>query len=291
MVIVQLTGGLGNQLFQYACGRAIAYRNQKALKLDITKYSIDPLRDCRLYQFNIAASITSPDEVTHYKLAYPGSLSRLYKLQQYLLPYYRRRVLLERHYHFDADILKASGNVYLKGYWHSERYFVDIADLLRQELTIKAEPDSNNLAMIRIIQQTESVNLHVRRGDFVSSAATNKLHGVCSLSYYENAITEVTKTVKEPRFFVFSDDIAWVQHNLSLAYPVTYVTHNGAEKDYEDLRLMSHCKYHIMANSTFSWWGAWLSAYPQKIVVAPKQWTQNPAWNDKDLMPATWIRL
>src|SRR5207248_9354724 len=125
----------------------------------------------------------------------------------------------------------------------------------------------------------------------VTNPTASQTFGVCSLAYYHAAIDELAQTIKAPYFFVFSDDIPWAQQNLALAYPVTYVSHNGAERDYEDLRLMSQCKHHIIANSTFSWWGAWLGAHPGKIVIGPRQWFRNADYDTPDLLPASWLRL
>ena len=292
MVIVPLRGGLGNQLFQYATGRAIAYRNNVPLKLNIQKYEDNPFRKYELDSFNIVASIASPDDIARLtRSGQRGLGARGFALIQRCLPYYRRSVVTERYHHFDPNILKVSGKVYLVGYWQSEKYFADIKSLLRKELAVRYPPDRLNQETSQLIGKTESVSVHVRRGDYVSNPAFHQHHGVCSLGYYRVAVQELTHTVKEPHFFVFSDDMEWVRENLRLSYPISYVAHNGIEKAYEDLRLMSQCKHHIIANSTFSWWGAWLCTHPAKIVVAPKKWFNKADRDDRDLIPALWIRV
>ena len=291
MVIVQLKGGLGNQLFQYATGRAIAHRNNVPLKLDVSKFESYPLRKYRLDHFDTVASIASPAEVARLTgSGQRGARAKAYSLIQRYLPYYRRSVLKEKHFHFDPNILRASGKVYLVGYWQSEKYFKDIEPILWQELTVKHRPDPANQAMSRLIHQTESVSLHIRRGDYVSNPITHEYHGVCSLDYYQAAVQTLTQTVEEPHFFVFSDDMEWARQNLRLDYPITFVTHNGVEKDYEDLRLMSQCKHHIIANSAFSWWGAWLNPNPDKIVFAPRHWLDDPRFDTRDVIPESWIK-
>lgn len=292
MVIVQLNGGLGNQLFQYATGRAIAYRNRVDLGLDLSIFAIHRLRQYRLNHFNIVASIVPPDALASLtRQKRQGILKRYAFLTRHGLPYDKHETLTEQYFHFDPGIVCAPGRVYLVGYWQSARYFTDIRDILCQELTVKHEPGAANRAISLLITQAESVSLHVRRGDYVSDPQTHRQHGVCSLGYYHAAVETMTQVVPQPHFFVFSDDIEWTQQNLNLDYPTTYVSHNGPEQDYEDLRLMSQCKHHIIANSSFSWWGAWLCTHSRKTVIAPQVWFNQADRDTRDLIPVSWIRL
>ena len=139
-----------------------------------------------------------------------------------------------------------------------------------------------------MISQTNSVSLHIRRGDYVSNQKTNQTHGTCDLDYYQRCITEIEKEVENPYFFVFSDEIEWVKENLKINHPAEYVDQNTGDKSYEDMRLMSQCKHNVIANSSFSWWGAWLNSYPDKIVFAPKRWFASDKHNTKDLIPEGW---
>ena len=290
MVIVCLMGGLGNQMFQYAAGRAIAHRNQTQLKLDVSALERDAARSYRLHRFNIVESVATPDELARFtKRDLWGRISR--RAERYLLPPYRRSVFAQRFDHFDPDILRLRGSVYLTGYWQSEKYFKDIEQIIRQDFTFRHPPDTENQKLARMIANTNSVSLHIRRGDYISNPDAYEVLGVCSLAYYQAATEELTHTIKQPHFFVFSDDMEWVCQNLRLDYPTTYVTHNGIEKDYEDLCLMSQCKHHIIANSAFSWWGAWLCTYPAKIVIAPEKWFNKADYDTRDLIPAAWIRI
>lgn len=289
MIIVRLMGGLGNQLFQYALGRCLAARNQVPLKLDLSFYESQTLRSYRLDHFNIVASIASEEEVAH---AAGVNRGWGYRVAQRLLPYHRRRVIRERQvFYFDSQVLQAGNKVYLVGYWQSERYFKEIAALLRQEIVIKNPPDPANRELLDHIKAVKSVSLHVRRADYVSNPLTQALHGICGLDYYNQAIAYISKRVSQPCFFVFSDEPDWTRQNIRLDHPVTHVVHNGLERDYEDLRLMRHCKHHVIANSSFSWWGAWLAAHPDKIVVAPQRWLNDPRYDTTDLIPETWRRL
>lgn len=283
-------GGLGNQMFQYAAGRAVAYRNNALLKLDISALNQDPLRSYKLHHFNIKASIATHDEVlsfTREKL-----YNRiLHRLEGKLLPFFKRPVFKERFFHFDPSVLKLRSNIYMVGYWQSEKYFKDIGYIIREEFTLKDPPSSKSDRLSKLITKTNSVCLHVRRGDYVSNPTTYQYHGVCSRNYYESAVETLCQLVRNPHFFVFSDDIEWVKQNLRLNHSVTYIDHNGEEKDYEDLWLMSLCKHNIIANSSFSWWGAWLNSNSKKIVIAPKQWFKDKSIDTKDLIPNNWIKM
>lgn len=289
MVIVKLMGGLGNQMFQYAAARRIALVNNLPLKLDLSWYEHYQLRPYSLKYLNISEAIASPDDITRVKGG--GSiLGRITRHIERIKPYYRRSWVIERQFNFDPNILQVFGPVYLEGYWQSEKYFKEIEHILRQEFTVKSRPDPLNEAIARNIQQTNSVSLHIRRGDYLSNPAIHQIYGVCSLEYYHTAIEKLVSTVEKPYIFIFSDDSCWAQENLKLAYPLTYVTHNGADKDYEDLRLMSLCQHNIIANSTFSWWAAWLNANPNKIVLAPRRWFNVPI-DTRDLFPDGWIKV
>lgn len=290
MVIVRLMGGLGNQMFQYAAGRAVAHRNRTQLKLDVSALERDAARSYRLHHFNIVASLATPDELARFtKRDLWGRISR--RVEHYLLPPSRRSVFAERFDHFDTDILRLRGSVYLKGYWQSEKYFKDIEQIIRQEFTFRHPSDPENQRLARTIADTNSVSLHIRRGDYVSNPRFSRKFGVCSPEYYHSAVAKVAERVNDLHLFVFSDAIDWARDNLGLQYPLTFVTHNNTDDDYEDLRLMSQCKHHIIANSSFSWWGAWLCTNPGKIVLAPKRWFKESGRDTRDLIPESWDRI
>ena len=288
MVIVKLIGGLGNQLFQYALGRKLSHRLSTTLKLDITAYASDPLRDYSLSPFNIKAQFASTKELApyHSKLfRYMPRLSQLLRLPFGWTLLQENRVNL-----FDSRIESVSGNVYLKGYWQSERYFADIAETIRQEFAVTAPLSGRNAELAGHIQECQSVSLHVRRGDYVTNPVTKQAHGICSLAYYDRAVAHIASSVSRPIFFVFSDDPAWVRENLILPFPTHIVDHNDSDHGYEDIRLMSLCSYHIIANSSFSWWGAWLNNAFDKIVIAPKIWFRSDI-PTTDLIPDKWVKL
>ncbi|MBS1565210.1 MAG: alpha-1,2-fucosyltransferase, partial [Bacteroidetes bacterium] len=152
-------------------------------------------------------------------------------------------------------------------------------------------PSLANKAVLERVEKTNAVSLHIRRGDYVTVAHTNQLHGTCSIDYYQRAAELIADVSPDPVFYIFSDDIAWVRENLQLPFPIVFVEGNDEAHAYEDMRLMSRCRHHILANSSFSWWGAWLNGRPDKIVVAPQKWMNNDSIVPKDLIPVSWKRL
>lgn len=292
MIIVKLNGGLGNQLFQYALGRRVAIITGVPLKLDISALKVDPLRTFRLHNLNIMAEIASDDEVRSLiGQSESAVLSKVRRIIRNKSPDKSRAYIKERKFSFDPEVLAAPPDAYLEGYWQSERYFKEIAQTLRSEFTVKSEMDSTNRILSEKILETQSVSIHIRRGDYITNPVTNEYHGVCPLDYYHRATKMLSATVKEPHFFIFSDDPRWVETNLHLPFPTMPVTINGIERDYDDLRLMSLCNHHIIANSTFSWWGAWLSRNPEKQVYAPRQWFRSNENDASDLIPSSWITI
>ena len=291
MVITKLMGGLGNQMFQYAAGRRLAHKRSVDLKLDITGFKVCIDRKYSLGNFNVQENFALPEEVAALTVRKRGIvrrvMARVLRRSSKSAPTH----IQEKHFHFDPEILRLSDNVYIDGYWQSEKYFVDIARIIRQEFTVKTPQKGRDKELGEQIASCEPVSLHIRRGDYVSNLQTNQFHGTCDLDYYFHCVECLTQTVKTPHFFVFSDEPEWALDNLKLPYPTTLVDHNGADKDYEDLRLMTRCKYHIICNSTFSWWGAWLCANPEKVVFAPQQWFGESGLDTRDLIPKTWSRI
>jgi hypothetical protein len=198
----------------------------------------------------------------------------------------------EQHqYKFDPCIFDKGRNVLLYGFWQNEQYLRGISELLRQELTVRTAADPENAAVAEVMRTVEGVSVHVRRADYVADSRTLQIHGACSPDYYRAAIRELATSVRDPHFFVFSDDPSWAQKNLEFEHPVTFVTHNKADRNYEDLRLMTLCRHHIIANSSFSWWGAWLGTNPQRIVIAPKRWINDDTVDTRGLFPDKWRRM
>lgn len=293
MIIVRLSGGLGNQLFQYALGRALALKNNVCFKLDINSYRDDCLRVYELNNFNINVEFATEEDLQ--KVArnnYPERISDF--IRQYL-PFKSKnniiKYIAEKKFSFDKNILTLEDNIYLSGYWQSPEYFSDIRAVLLKEFMPKRSLKGYNHDIAIDMAMKNSVAIHIRRGDYVSNAVTNEFHGLCGLEYYYKCIANIAKMIKNPTFYVFSDDIDWCKEHLKIDYSVEFVNYNQGEMAFEDLRLMSLCKHNIIANSSFSWWGAWLNQNDNKIVFAPQQWFSSYKADTKDLIPANWIKL
>lgn len=286
MIVVKLVGGLGNQMFQYAVGRSLSLMHDVPLKLDISTFEDYNDRAYSLKDLNVNGEIaTAPESARFTKTGFlKGSFEKL-------KPYYRRSIIVERCFDFDANILNAPGDVYLDGYWQSENYFKDISELIRKEFKFKKEASGRNKDLIAEMADIESVSLHVRRGDYVSNNKVHEIHGTCSMEYYNNCMNLIKSRIHNPKFFIFSDDMSWVRQNMKIDSSFCFIDHNGQDKDYEDLHLMSSCKHNIIANSSFSWWGAWLNDNAQKVVYAPEKWANYSALNTEHRLPLDWIRV
>lgn len=281
MVIVKLIGGLGNQMFQYALGRHLAYKNRTGLKLDLSSFKTYKLWKYVLNQFNIIEEFASRADI------------RLFNFKREFSPFKSDKNILcveKVKFKFDPEVLKCKGNVYLDGSWQSEKYFKDIEKIIRKEFTLKNKPGSESIKLLKSIGGTNSVCIHARRGDYVTNSNTNRFLGACSVDHYNKCIQVIKKRLQNPHFFVFSDEPNWTENNIKIDAPATYVIHNTIDKGYEDLRLMKNCKNFIISNSTFGWWGAWLSENKNKIILAPEKWL-NIDMETPDLLPDSWIKI
>lgn len=280
MIIVKLIGGLGNQMFQYAAGRSLAQINKTDLKIDLSGYEHQEAfvskRQYMLSIFNIIENFATAREISDFTKGW------LWK---------RKFHVKEKGIDFNPQVLKQTGHVYLDGYWQSEKYFRNLADVIKKEFTFKFRPDKENARMLAHIGAVPSVSIHVRRGDYVKDKATTKFHGVCDINYYRRGLAIVTRRVKKPTLFIFSDEPDWVKKNMKFDYPTVYVTHNAGKADHEDMRLMMACQHNIIVNSSFSWWGAWLNSNPNKVVIAPKRWFAAQEVKVEDRIPSRWIPI
>lgn len=292
MIVTRLMGGLGNQMFQYAAGRALARRLGGELLVDRTWLESDEQlfetrRHYELDAFRLQARSASPELVSKLE---QRSNSRLNRLCRRLGLAASPVVLSEAGHVFDARIEAISGDVLLAGYWQSEKYFVHYADEIRSEFEFDEAPSDRSRELIEQMGAANSLSLHVRRGDYVSSEATSRFHGLMPIAYYRDAVQAVIERTGPVEIFVFSDDIDWCKRGLEIpGQRLHYVDHNT--RGSEDMRLMSACRHHILANSSFSWWGAWLNPDPSKVVVAPAHWFQDPPIETPDLLPEGWLRL
>ena len=291
MIVTRLNGGLGNQLFQYAMGRRTAEVTGQTLKLDTEKFKTCSLRNYRLIHFNIEATIaTQEDKRRLHILRRQDPLALFHYLLDKLRPAHLRRIIRETNFHFQPALRNINGPAYLDGDWQSPEYFKGAEGQLRREFTLCSPLDHQDCAAEQEIQATNhSVAIHIRRGDLVSDPTSNEIHGTVSMDYYNRAIEELLQKLNTPKFFLFSDDPKWAIQNLPKEkIQLRPIDHNGPEKDYADLHLMSQCQHHIIANSTFSWWGAWLARKPNKRVFYPTPWFKNSPNNTTDLFPVEW---
>lgn len=291
MIIIQLHGGLGNQLFQYAVGRQISINNGIDFKLDTNLYTNKSLRKYQLFQLNIKAQQATFDETNHLLPYYyrRGLMSKVINryFKNLLRDYYLStgKIIKEKeNYHFDPDILTINKSVFLCGYWQNEKYFDDIRALIKQEFQLKDGIASNYFQKIqKDILWTNSISIHIRRGDILGHSEKY----IYLDDYFKKAMNYILNRMEDAVFYVFSDDLIWARENIKSTRPVVYVDSCG--NDCEDLLLMSACKHHIIANSTFSWWGAWLGS-EDSIVVSPSTWFTDGR-KTYDFIPERWLRL
>lgn len=280
MIIVEIIGGLGNQMFQYAFGRALSLKNNTDLKLDISAFDKYKLHNYNLNKFNIVENLADKNEVEGLKY------NKYFWIKKKSKSYVE-----EPKFNFSKELLELPENVYLKGYFQSEKYFLPIRETLLQDFMPKGALSTKNNEMLEKITSSNSVSLHVRRGDYANNANTMKVHGLCSLDYYQKAVDYISSKVDNPHFFLFSDDPEWVKGNLKLDYLTTIVDINSGDDGIFDMNLMKNCKHNIIANSSFSWWGAWLNQNMQKIVIAPEKWFNDSPLDTKDVVPENWVKL
>ena len=283
MIITILEGGLGNQLFQYAIGRHLSIKNNDRLVIDASVYLIDKLRHYDLNRYNIKAEV--------------GNIAICFfaRVAKNIIPKIEKKITLpikyvkERDTYFNNEILSEQRNIILDGYWQSEEYFKDIRDIILDDLTLLSNPDKENKKMLKRINHSNSVCLHVRRDDYVSNPLLQKFHGNLTQDYYSKAIGSICDRISDPVFFIFSDDPEWCKRNIFTNRPHTYVDINRPNKAPEDLRLMSACNHFIIANSSFSWWAAWLAEKAGTVIIAPKRWYREK--DEGDIVPKRWLRM
>lgn len=249
-MIVRLTGGLGNQMFGYAFGRALSLRRNEPVQFHWGRAT----RDYALEPYNAKIELVQPSGPIYDE---PG-------------------------FAFDSKALEAPSNTYLRGYWQSPKYFEDYPDMIRQELTLKEPVRLEVMRVARMLQDSNSCFIHVRRGDYLN-LGTKEVHGVLDLSYYQAAKAYIRERTDNPQFFVFSDDRDWC--GQFMGHPVM-----DAFTQHEDLYLMQACRHGIGANSSFSWWANWLADRSDRISIAPKQWFLKDL-DTRDLIPEGWVKL
>lgn len=299
MIITKLKGGLGNQMFQYATGFALAQKNKTEHKIDICAFDIKNEDTPRKFSLNIL-SITSPIALSEEINKVSNANNKLLILKNIL-----NQKILKKHYtDFHQTLFKkiasklSSGkSFYLQGLFQSEKNFLEFAPQIRKEFTFKKEFfDQKVLQISEVMQKEDSISLHIRRGDYFINKKTNKYHGLCPVEYYLSAIAYIKSKVPNPTFYIFSDDSKWVSDNFAtpefqkLIPNYINISKNNF-KDYEEMYLMTQCKHNIIANSSFSWWGAWLNKNSDKIVIAPKKWVNKKPNPHPNIIPEKWLKI
>ena len=274
MIISKITGGLGNQMFQYAIAKSIAIKNSDKFQLDISFYYKQTLRKYELNLFNIEQNLAKQESFFSKVKRKLGFVPKEY--------YIEKEVAV-----FDKGVFNYQDKIVLDGYWQNEKYFKDIRDEILKDFTLKQDISIEAKDYLEQIKDSNSISLHVRRGDYVQNSHTNKVHGICNLDYYKRAIDYINEKVQESMFYIFSDDIAWCKENFDFLENKIFI--DDTRSALEDLELMKKCKHNIIANSTFSWWGAWLNENKGKIVIAPKIW-----WSTRPnttIVSEKWIKI
>jgi hypothetical protein len=282
-------------MFQYACARALTLELQFKLKLSIDLFSEYNLHHGYELErvFGIHADIATKNDIRHMI----GIVRSIKKMRKYLVkplfnPLAGRHFIFEPYFTYWPDLIsRAMQGGYMQGYWQSELYFTKYIDVIRSDFRFHSHLEGKNAEIAKLIHQSNAVSVHVRRGDYVSNSKILATHGTCSLEYYFSAIAIMMARIQNAKLFVFSDDPQWVFQELQPQYPdMVLVEYNTGLESYNDMRLMSLCRHHIIANSSFSWWGAWLNPDPQKMVIAPAKWFSNGI-DTKDLIPDTWEKI
>lgn len=283
MIVTSIHGGLGNQMFQYAAGRRAAILSGVPLGIDLTLMKKYKKRSYGLNQFMLSPEV---DVIDGELFSKGRGLKRVWRK---LTGTYRDRV--EKTIAFDPEVLDIRPPARLVGYWQSEKYFQDVADTIRVEFGLSAAMSVKRRAVYEDIVSCDSISVHVRRGDYVSVQKYANIFGTCSIEWYGRAVSIAAEGMTKPVFFVFSDDMRWAKNNLSLPGRVVWVEPVADGRDAEELHLMAACRAHVTANSSFSWWGAWLDPREDSRIVAPSRWFLSEKLDARDIVPERWVRL
>ncbi len=287
MLIIKIKSGLGNQLFQYAFGKALSLKRNEPINLEISYFENQPERDAKrdylLDKFNIKADYV------------PEEISKKYNsnLRIFIRKLFWKIKKIDAYKYYEEFL--NSKATYHEGYWLNEKYFSHIRKEIEGDFTLKDEPKAETKIVLNEVENClqknkQPVSLNIRRGDFVTNP-NSAFNGVLGLNYYQKAIETLNeKNIKDICLFIFSDDIEWAKENLKFQNQMCFVS-NPKIPDYEELMIISKCSHNIIANSTFSWWGAWLNKNPNKVVIAPFQWLKERNVEELDILPKDWIAI
>jgi hypothetical protein len=290
LIIVQLKGGLGNQLFQYAAALSLGALHNTQVKVDVSQLlapdeEIGTMRNYELKYVNQPPAVASEAEIN-------AMIKEPFLLKYYrkTLPPFKRKIYKEASFRFDIHFFESQNNIYLKGYRQSEKYFAQIAENIKQQLSLQLSVYRSVEAYGEQLKIHNSVSIHIRHGDYTNAAVT-EFHGILGMEYYNRAIEEIIQIVDNPVFYIFTDNPEWVKQNFSINHETIFVSGAISQTHYEDLYLMRCCRHNIIANSSFSWWAAWFNKNPEKVVVAPIKWFDKANYDTTDLIPESWKRI
>lgn len=290
MIIIKISGGLGNQIFQYSFGRSLSLKLNTDLKFDIqTNLDIASFtkRSVGLFNFDVNLNLASAEEINQFKCFNNKYLSRTERKIIQKLPLLNKRYIVQDPYNPYNTVDSFRDNCYYDGHWQSEKFFKSIESVIRKDLEFNLKLDQVNSRLLEEIDASDSVSIHIRRGDYINIKANSKMFYTCPFEYYQKGVEILNSKSANQQYFVFSDEIDWAKKNFK-GYNFRFIESN-IDLPVIDLFLMTKCKNNIIANSSFSWWGAWLNQNPNKIVIAPKNWYKgslNRIIND--LIPVEW---
>ncbi|MGF1902956.1 alpha-1,2-fucosyltransferase [Aliivibrio sifiae] len=287
MIKIRVTGGLGNQLFQYATARSLAEKIETSTTMDISVYKSYNVHPFKLAKFNCKTEFSDK-----------SSLFRKLLEKRFFQKVFMRLGMLGKYYFedglfFNKKVLSLQNETKLFGYFQSEKYFINIRQKLLEELTLIDELNDIEQALSEEIKNSNSISIHIRRGDYVSNLSANQIHGTCDSSYFKKSLAYLENKgilIESSHLYLFSDDIDWCRENLNFGYNTTFIE-GCSERPEVDMILMSRCQHHIISNSTFSWWGAWLNSNEAKVVIAPIKWFQSAELDSIDIIPESWVKL
>ncbi|MEY8216260.1 MAG: alpha-1,2-fucosyltransferase [Colwellia sp.] len=286
MVKVKIIGGLGNQMFQYATAKALAVKHNTEVSANISAFSSYEVHPLSIDKLSCKCKFDSRGDFLSKMLDFSYFRKTFSKFSHFF------NVHIEKDLSYNAELFNSDIGVSLFGYFQSEKYFLNIRELLLEEFSLSAPLAKHEATIENRITESDSVAIHIRRGDYISNKSANSVHGTCENDYFINALSNLKKSnllSDATVLFIFSDDIEWCQDNLSFEYQTVFVK-GSSDRPEVDIHLMSKCKHQIISNSTFSWWGAWLNTNPNKCVIAPLQWFKT-LHDSTDIVPEQWKRL
>ncbi|MFD1552176.1 hypothetical protein DNU06_00235 [Putridiphycobacter roseus] len=292
MIFLKISGGLGNQMFQFATATALAIKNSTKVAVDLSLFNKKDSKEFTSRPFDLATFFNIGDTqiVDQKAYSYLFENSFIAKIKRKLR---KGSAFFEPNLLFQPAVKQLTANSYLEGYFQSEKYFKEYREQVLNLFEFKKTPSAQTKAAVATFKNKNSIAIHIRRGDYVSKKHINAIHGALPLSYYKDALKKFDLNTHHLVFF--SDDMQWVKENFTMSdqSKVTFVDWNTGADSWQDMYLMTQCKNFIIANSSFSWWGAWLAQHAAKQVYCPKTWFNDPKLNQntKDLIPAEWFRI